>query len=63
MAKSTAQKLYTANQKISKWTVRLENALTRKEATKALRKIAKFSNRLAELQGRLYAYENTEEFL
>ena len=52
--KNTAQRLWKANQKILKWTVRAEEAATRKEALKALRKIAKFSLRLAALQGRAY---------
>ena len=53
-SRSFAQKLYKCNQKILKWTVRAEEAATRKEALKALRKIAKFSLRLAALQGRAY---------
>jgi len=54
----TSQDLYEANMKILKWTVRCEEALTRKKAAKALRKIAKFSNRLARLQGQRYAQKN-----
>ena len=61
--KNHSQQLYEANCKIMKWTCRCENAKTRKAALKALRKIAKFSRKLAALQGRLYAYENTEELL
>lgn len=57
----TTQDLYEANMKIMKWTVRCEEAVTRKQAAKALRKIAKFSTRLSWLQGRLYAQENNGE--
>lgn len=58
-----SQQLYEVNQKIMKWTCRCKDAVTRKQSLKALRKIAKFSRQLAKLQGRLYAYENTEELL
>ena len=58
MTKPNSQKLYEANQKIAKWTVKCEDAMTRKQALKALRKIAKFSNRLARLQGLLYTQES-----
>jgi hypothetical protein len=54
----TSQDLYEVNMKILKWTIRAEEALTRKQARKALRKIAKFSNRLARLQGQRYAQKN-----
>ena len=54
----TSQDLYDTNMKILKWTVRCEEALTPKQARRALKKIAKFSNRLAKLQGLSYAQEN-----
>ena len=60
MSKSLAAKLHEINLKIIKWTCRAEDALTRKQAQKALRKIAKHSIRLAQLQGRLYT-ESTQE--
>lgn len=64
MAKKTlAQKICKVNQKIAKWTVRCEVALTRADAIKALRKIAKHTDKLAELQGQLYTYRSTEDFL
>jgi len=56
-----SQDLYEASMKIMKWTVRCEEAVTRKQAAKALRKIAKFSSRLAKLQGLRYAQENNGE--
>ena len=59
----TSQDLYEANAKILKWTVRCEDALTRKQAAKALKKIAKFSNRLARLQGQRYAQDTTQNLL
>ena len=49
-----AQKLFERQQKILKWTVRAEEAVTREEALKALRKVAKHSRKLAKLQGMLY---------
>lgn len=60
MSKSTAAKLYDRMQKIMRWTVAAEDAATRKEAQKALRKVAKHSLKLARLQGRAYT-EFTEE--
>jgi hypothetical protein len=59
----TSQDLYEANMKILKWTVRCEEALTPKQARRALKKIAKFSNRLARLQGQHYAQENNGDLL
>ena len=53
-----SQELYEVSHKILKWTVRAELALSRKEARKALRKVTKFSLRLAKLQGRLYTENN-----
>lgn len=60
MKKSIATKLYNRMQKIMRWTVAAEDALTREEAQKALRKVAKHSMKLAELQGRAYT-EITQE--
>ena len=40
--------------KIMKWTMRAEEASTRKQAQKALRKVAKHSLKLAKLEGRAY---------
>ena len=59
--KNIAQRLWETNQKIAKWTARAEDALTRKQALKALRKIAKHSLKLAKLQGRLYTESTQEE--
>lgn len=52
MSKSIARKLHERTLKIMKWTTRAEEALTRKQALKALKKIAKHSLKLAKLQGR-----------
>ena len=52
MTKSIAKKLHKCTLKIMKWTARAEGALTRKQALKALRKVAKHSFKLAKLQGR-----------
>ena len=61
MKKSIAAKLYDRMQKIMRWTVAAEDALTREEAQKALRKVAKHSMKLAELQGRAYTEITQEE--
>lgn len=61
MKKSIAAKLYSRMQKIMRWTVAAEDALTREEAQKALRKVAKHSMKLAELQGRAYTEITQEE--
>ena len=63
MKEVTTQDLYKANMKILKWTVKCADASTSKQARKALRKIAKFSNRLARLQGLRYAQENNGDLL
>lgn len=55
MSKSLAKKLHDRTLKLMKWTCRAEDALTRKQALKALRKVAKHSIKLAKLQGRLSA--------
>ena len=60
MSKSLSQKLYDRTLKLMRWTCRAEDALTRREALKALRKVAKHSRKLAQLQGRAYA-EGTQE--
>ena len=54
MKKTTAAKLYDRMQKIAKWTVLAEDALTREEAQKALRKVAKHQWKLAYLQAKAY---------
>ena len=51
MTKSIAKKLYERTLKLMKWTCRAEEALTRKEALKALRKVNKHTRKLAKLQG------------
>jgi hypothetical protein len=56
-----SQRLYERANKILKWTIRAEEALTRKEARKALRKVAKHSLKLAKCQGRAYVTSNQEE--
>ena len=61
MKKSIAAKLYSRMQKIMRWTVAAEDALTREDAQKALRKVAKHSMKLAELQGRAYTEITQEE--
>lgn len=61
MTKSTAQRIHERTLKLMKWTVRAEDALTRKAALKALRKVAKHSTKLAKLQGRLYIEGVKEE--
>ena len=57
MTKSIAAKLHERTLKLMKWTCRAEDALTRKQALKALRKVAKHTRKLAMLQGRC----NTED--
>lgn len=59
--KNTSQKLFERMQKIMKWTCRAEEAANRKDAQKALRKVAKHSLKLAQLQGRLYTEGVQEE--
>jgi hypothetical protein len=60
MSKSLSQKLYDRTLKLMKWTCRAEDALTRRQALKALRKVAKHSRKLAQLQGQAYI-ESTQE--
>ena len=57
MSKSIAKQLHDRTLKLMKWTCRAEEALTRKQALKALRKVAKHTRKLAMLQGRC----NTED--
>ena len=59
--RSFAQRLYKLNQKILKWTLRADDALTRKDALKALKKIKKHSLKLARLQGTRYTEDIQEE--
>ena len=47
-------RLYNRMQKIAKWTVLAEDALTREQAQKALRKVAKHQWKLAKLQAKAY---------
>lgn len=61
MSKSLAQKLHERTLKLIKWTIRAEDALTRKQAQKAIRKVAKHSQKLAKLQGRLYIEDVPKE--
>ena len=60
MSKSLSQKLHDRTLKLMRWTCRAEDALTRRQALKALRKVAKHSRKLAKLQGQVYI-ENTQE--
>ena len=60
MTKSLAQKLHDRTLKLMRWTCKAEEALSRSEAQKALRKVAKHSRKLAQLQGRAYI-EGTQE--
>lgn len=57
MSKSLSQKLHDRTLKLMRWTCRAEDALTRREALKALRKVAKHSRKLAMLQGRFASGE------
>lgn len=61
MTKSLAQKLHERTLKLMKWTVRAENALTRKQAQRALKKVTRHSEKLAKLQGRLYIEDVPKE--
>ena len=54
MTKPIAAKLYDRMQKIMRWTVAAEDALTREDAQKALRKVAKHQWKLAKLQAVSY---------
>ena len=61
MTKSIAQKLYKRTLKLMRWTCRAEEALTRKQALKALRKVNKHAQKLAKLQGRCHTEGIQEE--
>jgi len=61
MSKPLSQKLHDRTLKLMKWTCRAEDALTRKQALKVLRKIEKHSRKLAQLQGRIYTESTQEE--
>ena len=61
MTKSIAQQLHERTLKLMKWTCRAEEALTRKQALKALRKVAKHTQKLAMLQGRCNTEDIQEE--
>lgn len=52
MNREYARLLNEQNLKIVKWTYKAEQASTKEEVLRALRKIAKHSLKLAELQGR-----------
>jgi len=60
MTKSISRELHDRTLKLMKWTCRAEDALTRRQALKALRKVAKHSRKLAQLQGQAYT-ESTQE--
>jgi len=51
---STSSKIHDRVMKLMIWTCRAEDATTREEAMKCLRKIAKHSKKLAKLQSRGY---------
>ena len=61
MTKPIAAKLYDRMQKIMRWTVAAEDALTREDAQKALRKVAKHSTKLAKLQEKPYIEDVPKE--
>ena len=61
MTDHTAKKLYDLNQKILKWACKAEDASTCSQKLRALRKIAKFSLKLAKAQGRAYTEATQEE--
>ena len=54
MTKPTPKEIYDRMSKIVKWTCKAEEATTRKQAQKALRKIAKHSLKLEQLQAKSY---------
>ena len=60
MSKSLSRKLHDRTLKLMKWTCRAEDAMSRKEALRCLKKVAKHSRKLAQLQGRVYT-ESTQE--
>ena len=62
MSRTDASYLQQCTVKMAKWANRAEDAQTRKQALKALKKYAKWSNRLAEYEAalRLYGRYETE---
>jgi hypothetical protein len=54
MTRSIAKKLHDRNLKLIEWTCKAEEALTRQEALRALKKIRKHSLKLAKLQSKVY---------
>ena len=60
MTKTIAQQLHHRTLKLMKWTCKAEQALTRKQALRCLKKVAKHTRKLAILQGRCHA-EGTQE--
>ena len=54
MKPSIALRLYNRMNKVMKWTCAAEDALTREQAQKALRKVAKHQWKLAKLQAKAY---------
>jgi len=54
------RKLHDRTLKLMKWTCRAEDAMSRKEALRCLKKVAKHSRKLAKLQGQAYI-EGTQE--
>ena len=56
MSRVDASYLQKCTMKMAKWSDRAEDARTRKQALKALRKYAKWSNRLTEYEAALRLY-------
>jgi len=55
---STSSKIHDRVMKLMIWTCRAEDATTREEAMKALRKVAKHSKKLAKLESRMRQSED-----
>ena len=60
---TTSQQIHNRVSKLIKWTCKAEAALTRKQAKKALRKVAKHSLKLAQLEGRAHTERGQESHL
>ncbi len=60
---STAAYLHHCAAKVAHWEAKAESATTRKKALKALRKYAKWSNRLAEFQTAIRSIRGLNEKL
>ena len=58
---ATAKQIYDRMSKVIKWTCKAEAATTRKQARKALRKVAKHNLKLAHLEGMAYTERAQEE--